>query len=69
MPERRYGVENHAVDDDEKQEAAAYLAMLRRHKRVLDTDDPQAPLPPGVTHVLVSGEGEPRLIERRKSAV
>ena len=57
------------MDDEEEQEAAAYLAMLRRHKRVLDTDDPHAPLPPGVTHVLVRGEGEPKLIERRKSAI
>lgn len=57
------------MDDDETEEAAAYLAMLRRHGRVLDTDDAHAPLPPGVTHVLVRGDGEPKLIERRKSAV
>ncbi len=53
----------------ETDEAAGYLAMLRRHGRVLETDDPDAPLPPGVTHVLVrKGDGKPRLIERRKSA-
>lgn len=49
-------------------EAAAFLAVLRRHGRVIETDDPQAPLPPGVTHVLIHEDGKPRLIERRKSA-
>lgn len=56
------------VDSDDPKEAAEFLAMLRRHKRVIESDDPDAPLPPGVTHVLVCGKGEPRLIERRKSA-
>ena len=57
------------MDDETAAEATAYLAMLRQHGRVLDTDDPDAPLPPGVTHVLVPGADGPRLIERRKSAV
>ena len=55
-------------DADRKAEAAAFLAVLRRHGRVLETDDPQAPLPPGVTHILVREGDGVRLIERRKSA-
>lgn len=54
--------------DKAAREAAAFLAVLRQHGRVLETDDPLAPLPPGVTHVLVQEGGKPRLIERRKSA-
>lgn len=56
------------ADDDAANEAAAFLAVLKRHGRVLETDDPLAPLPPGVTHVLVREGGKSRLIERRKSA-
>jgi|GEM_PF-3511720 len=57
------------MPEAESDEAADYLAMLRRHGRVLETDDPDAPLPPGITHVLVrEGDGKTRLIERRKSA-
>lgn len=54
--------------DEAKDEAAAFLAVLKQHGRVLETDDPLAPLPPGVTHVLVRENGRERLIERRKSA-
>ena len=41
-----------------------FVAALRRHGRVLDTDDENTPLPEGVTHVCVRGV----LIEKRKSA-
>ena len=41
-----------------------FVAALRRHGQVLDTDDEDAPLPEGVTHVCVRG----KLIEKRKSA-
>lgn len=41
-----------------------FVEALRRHGRVLDTDDADAPLPEGVTHVCVNGV----LSEKRKSA-
>ncbi|WP_185964987.1 hypothetical protein [Glacieibacterium frigidum] len=41
-----------------------FVEALRRHGRVLDTDDEDAPLPEGVTHVCVDGV----LSEKRKSA-
>jgi hypothetical protein len=52
-----------------KSEAEVHLDSLREHGRVIESDDPGADLPPGVTHVIVPGEDgeEPRLFERRKS--
>lgn len=41
-----------------------FVEALRRHGRVLDTHDEDAPLPEGVTHVCVDGV----LTEKRKSA-
>lgn len=41
-----------------------FVEALRRHGQVLDTDDENAPLPEGVTHVCVDG----KLTEKRKSA-
>lgn len=66
---RRRRLRHTAAMDEDAEEAAAFLAMLRRHGRVLETDDPKAELPSGVTHVLVHEDGKQRLIERRKSAV
>jgi hypothetical protein len=56
--------------DDLDPEEQAYLRSLRKHGQVIDADSEDAPLPPGVTHVLVrSRPGEkPRLVEKRKSA-
>ncbi len=52
-----------ASDDD----AAALRASLKRHGALLETSDPDAPLPPGVTHVLVPGKSGAKLVEKRKS--
>lgn len=41
-----------------------FVEALRRHGQVIDAETCDAPLPDGVTHVIVDG----KLIERRKSA-
>jgi len=41
-----------------------FVEALRRHGQLIDTDDPDCPLPEGVTHILIHG----KLIEKRKSA-
>jgi hypothetical protein len=52
------------ADDEE----GALLASLRANHRVIEADREDAPLPPGVTHVLVKKTGsKDRLVERRKS--
>ena len=45
-----------------------FVAALRRHGQLIETDDPDAPLPEGVTHVLVPGPRGRKLVEKRKSA-
>ena len=52
---------------EDEDEAANLLASLRRHGQVVETNDEAAPLPPGVTHVLVDGPTGKRLVEKRKS--
>jgi len=45
-----------------------YLSSLRVHKRVIEAESEDVPLPAGVTHVLVNRPGtKPTLIEKRKS--
>ncbi|MET1112714.1 MAG: hypothetical protein ABWX67_14435 [Allosphingosinicella sp.] len=53
------------------EEEAALLKSLREHGRVVEADAEDAPLPPGVTHVLVRepGSSRPRLVEKRKSFI
>jgi hypothetical protein len=53
------------------EEEAALLKALREHGRVIEADEEDAPLPPGVTHVLVRkpGSSKPRLVEKRKSFI
>lgn len=53
-------------DDAEKE---VLLKSLRKHGQVVESEDPDAPLGPGQTHVLVKKRGESggRLIEKRKS--
>ena len=55
----------------EKAEERNLIGSLKVHGRLIETDDEHSPLPPGVTHVLVSDEetDEPVLIERRKSFI
>ena len=50
-------------------EKEALLQSLRKHGQVVESDDPDVPLRPGQTHVLVTKRGEfvGRLIEKRKS--
>lgn len=45
------------------------LDSLRAHGQVKETDDPNAKLEPGQTHLLVKKKGQKsgRLIEKRKS--
>jgi len=45
------------------------LESLRAHGQVKETDDPDAPLEPGQTHLLLKKKGQKagRLIEKRKS--
>lgn len=52
-------------------EAKALLESLRAHGQVVESDDPNVPLGPGQTHVLVKKPGQARgqLIERRKSLI
>jgi hypothetical protein len=54
-----------------KREEAEFLKSLQTHGRVLECDDDDAPLPPGVTHILVRklDDEEPVLTERRKSFI
>lgn len=54
---------------DRLNEEASLVRSLRHHRRVIDADREDVPLPEGVTHVLVSDTpgAEPRLVERRKS--
>jgi hypothetical protein len=53
---------------DEADEAGVLLESLRANKQVIEADREDAPLPPGVTHVLVKKPGsKSRLVERRKS--
>ncbi|MEA3011438.1 MAG: hypothetical protein QOJ91_3130 [Sphingomonadales bacterium] len=53
------------------EEEAALLKSLREHGRVVEVEAEDAPLPPGVTHVLVRepGASRPRLVEKRKSFI
>ncbi|MES2442805.1 MAG: hypothetical protein V4574_08235 [Pseudomonadota bacterium] len=49
-------------------EQGSFLMSLRAHRKVIAAGNADAPLPEGVTHVLVNTPGEkPRLIEKRKS--
>lgn len=50
-------------------EKEALIASLRKHGQVVESADPDVPLGPGQTHVLVKkpGEATGRLIEKRKS--
>ncbi len=52
-----------------KSEADSLLKSLATHGQVVESEDPDVPLGPGQTHVLVKKAGEPggKLIERRKS--
>jgi hypothetical protein len=51
-----------------KKDQDDYLGSLRVHKRVIESDTEDAPLPPGVTHVLVKKPGaKPELVTKRKS--
>jgi hypothetical protein len=45
------------------------LKSLRAHGQVLETEDPEAPLAPGQTHVLIRkpGASSGELVEKRKS--
>lgn len=53
------------IDDEEEK---AYIESLRAHGRLLETDDENAPIPPGVTHFLIVKPGEPpRLVRKRYS--
>ncbi len=53
----------------ESAEEKRLLESLRAHGQVKETDDPNAPLEPGQTHLLVKKKGQKagRLIEKRKS--
>ena len=53
------------------EEEAALLKSLREHGRVVEAEAEDAPLPPGVTHVLVRkpGSSKTRLVEKRKSFI
>ncbi|TIL43280.1 hypothetical protein [Mesorhizobium sp.] len=55
-------------DDAEKE---ALLKSLRKHGQVIESEDPEVPLGPGQTHVLVKRPGElgGKLIEKRKSFI
>ena len=50
-------------------EKEVLLKSLRKHGQVVESEDPDTPLGPGQTHVLVkkSGESGGKLIEKRKS--
>lgn len=53
----------------DKSEADSLLKSLKAHGQVVESEDPDVPLGPGQTHVLVKKAGEPggKLIEKRKS--
>lgn len=53
----------------DKSERETHLQSLRQHGRVVEADSEEVDLPPGVTHVLVTGKdgARPRLVEKRKS--
>ncbi|MGQ0446258.1 MAG: hypothetical protein ACT4O2_14315 [Beijerinckiaceae bacterium] len=55
-------------DDTEKN---VLLRSLRKHGQVVESEDPDVPLGPGQTHVLVKKRGESggKLIEKRKSFI
>ena len=50
-------------------EKEALLESLRKHGQVAESEDPDVPLGPGQTHVLVKKHGQSggTLIEKRKS--
>lgn len=52
-----------------KSEADSLLKSLKAHGQVIESEDPDVPLGPGQTHVLVKKAGEPdgKLVEKRKS--
>lgn len=52
-------------------EAKRMLNSLRAHKQVKETDNPDAPLEPGQTHLHVKKKGQKtgQLIEKRKSFI
>lgn len=52
-----------------KSEADSLLESLKKHGQVVESEDPDVPLGPGQTHVLVKKAGQPggKLIEKRKS--
>lgn len=50
--------------DPEPEPEPGFVEALRRHGQLIDTDDPDCPLPEGVTHIRIRG----KLIEKRKSA-
>jgi hypothetical protein len=54
---------------EDKSESDSLLESLKRHGQVVESEDPDVPLGPGQTHVLVKKAGQPggKLIERRKS--
>lgn len=54
---------------EDRSEAASLLKSLKAHGQVVESEDPDVPLGPGQTHVLVKKAGEPggKLIEKRKS--
>ena len=60
----------HPEPQDEA-ENEALLKSLRKHGQVVEGEDPDVPLGPGQTHVLVKKRGElaGRLIEKRKSFI
>ncbi|MCK1516283.1 hypothetical protein IVB22_28000 [Bradyrhizobium sp. 190] len=60
----------HSEPQDEA-EKEALLKSLRKHGQVVESEDPDVPLGPGQTHVLVKKRGESggRLIEKRKSFI
>jgi hypothetical protein len=63
--------EDDDTDADEiAREERLYIDSLRAHGRIVEAAREDVPLPPGVTHVLVtpSPGAKPRLVERRKSA-
>ena len=54
---------------EDKSEADSLLKSLKAHGQVVESEDPDVPLGPGQTHVLVKKAGKPggKLIEKRKS--
>jgi hypothetical protein len=53
------------IDEEEEK---AFIESLRNSGQLLETDDENAVIPPGVTHFLITKPGEkPRLIRKRFS--